>query len=62
MGATIPDWKAAVEEAKKKAAEAPAEEPAMMEGEGMMDGEMAMAEGEGEAAMWAWNLTNFDSY
>jgi len=51
MGATIPDWKAAVEEAKKKAAEAPAEEPAMMEGEGMMDGEMAMAEGEGEAAM-----------
>jgi hypothetical protein len=46
-GATVADWKAKLEEerlAAEAAANAPAEEPAMMEGEGMMDGEMMEGE------------------
>lgn len=42
-GKTVAEWKAKLEEerlAAEAAANAPAEEPAMMEGEGMMDGEM----------------------
>jgi hypothetical protein len=42
-GATVQEWKDKLEEERKAAeaaANAPAEEPAMMEGEGMMDGEM----------------------